>query len=167
MTRRRFDERVLARRIGGPMVILDIAVPRDFDPRIHDGDRVCLFNIDDLTRVRERTIAQRMRHAAPAEAIVEQEVRRFEDDWTRRRSGPVIGQLNAEVDKLREAVVAPLLGKLNGRLTDADKAYIEGTFRLLQNRILHGPIEALRKAQGEGHGPTLLEALRKLFRLKE
>jgi len=46
VSRRRFDG-VLARRAGGTMVILDIAVPRDFDPRIHDGDRTCLFNIDD------------------------------------------------------------------------------------------------------------------------
>ena len=40
------------------MVILDIAVPRDFDPRIHDGDRTCLFNIDDLKRIREQTLAR-------------------------------------------------------------------------------------------------------------
>ena len=46
----------------GPVVILDIAVPRDFDPRIHDGDRTCLFNIDDLKRIREATLA------GPAEA---------------------------------------------------------------------------------------------------
>ena len=50
MTRRRFDD-ILARRTGGPIMILDIAVPRDFDPRIHDGDRACLINIDDLQRV--------------------------------------------------------------------------------------------------------------------
>ena len=45
-----------ARRTRGPLVILDIAVPRDFDPRIHDGDRTCLFNIDDLKRIREETL---------------------------------------------------------------------------------------------------------------
>ena len=57
MTRKRFDG-ILAKRTGGPMVILDIAVPRDFDPAIHDGDRVCLFNIDDLQRIREQTLAE-------------------------------------------------------------------------------------------------------------
>ena len=59
------------------MVILDIAVPRDFDPRIHDGDQTCLFNIDDLKRIREQTLADRRKHVAPAEAIVEQEAQRF------------------------------------------------------------------------------------------
>ncbi len=167
MPRRRFTDKVLARRTGGPMVILDIAVPRDFDPRIHDGDRVCLFNIDDLTRVREQTLAKRKRHVAPAEAIVEQEVRKFAADWTRRQSGPVIGLLNAEVDKVRAAVVGPLMAKLNGKLSDADKAYVEGAFKLMQNRILHGPIAALQEAQKEGSSGTLLEALKKLFRLGE
>src|SRR2546430_10250308 len=47
VTRRRWNN-VLSKRTGGTAVILDIAVPRDFDPSIHDGDRACLFNIDDF-----------------------------------------------------------------------------------------------------------------------
>src|SRR5205807_6778480 len=55
-------QKILSRRAGGTVVILDIAVPRDFDPRIHDGDRTCLFNIDDLVRIREQTLHDRLRH---------------------------------------------------------------------------------------------------------
>src|SRR5262249_54946896 len=62
-----------ARRRKGTVVVLDIAVPRDFDPRIHDGDRTWLFNIDDLQRVRAATLADRVKHVPAAEAIVEQE----------------------------------------------------------------------------------------------
>src|SRR6185295_18904910 len=80
MTRRRFND-ILARRSGGTMVILDIAVPRDFDPRIHDGDRACLFNIDDLQRIRDQTLKERQKYIAPAEQIVEQEVKKFTSDW--------------------------------------------------------------------------------------
>ncbi len=87
VTRRRFDP-IRAKRQGGPIVILDIAVPRDFDPRIHDGETAFVFNIDDLKRVREQTIHQRQKHIAPAEAIVEHEQKKFVDDWTRRRNGP-------------------------------------------------------------------------------
>lgn len=166
MTRRRFADAVLARRAGGPMVILDIAVPRDFDPGIHDGDRVCLFNIDDLTRVREQTIAQRQKHVTAAETIIEQEVRKFTDDWNRRRSGPVIGQLTAEVDKLRAEVVGPLMAKLNGKLTADERKYVEGAFRLFQNKLLHGPIAALQEASKEGHAGTFADVIRTLFRLK-
>ena len=63
------------------------------------------------------------------------------------------------------AVVGQLLGKLNGRLSDADKQVGEGACRLLQNQFLHGPISALGEESHEGGGHTLLEALRKLFRL--
>ena len=152
--------KIAARRSGGPIVILDIAVPRDFDPRIHDGDTTCLFNIDDLKRTRETTLADRLKHVAPAEAIVDQEAANFLAEWARRRNGPVIARLRQDFEHKRQEVVSDLLRRLNGRLTDADKKQIEGAFNLLQNRFLHGPIAALSEdshAPGEGH--TLLDAL--------
>ncbi len=164
-------KRVDARRGGGAVVILDIAVPRDFDPRIHDGDRTCLFNIDDLKRIREATLADRLKHVAPAEAIVEEEVRRFVKDWARRRNGPVIARLTQDFEAKRKAIVAQVFARLNGRLSDEDRRYLEQAFRLLQNQILHGPITALTEETHEGPpaggGHTLLDALRKLFRLEE
>ncbi|MCI0460354.1 MAG: glutamyl-tRNA reductase [Gemmataceae bacterium] len=160
-------ERILPRRAGGAVVILDIAVPRDFDPRIHDGDRACLFNIDDLKRIREQTLSDRLRHVPSAEAIVEQEAKRFLGEWARRRNGPVIARLNQEFEARSKPIVAQLLRRFNGKLSEADRAYIEGAFRLLQNQILHGPISALAEEPHEGGRHTLLEALRKLFRLQE
>jgi glutamyl-tRNA reductase len=160
-------QQVLGQRSGGPVVILDIAVPRDFDPRIHDGERTCLFNIDDLKRIRQQTLKDRLRHVAPAEAIVEQELRRFLNDWTRRRNGPIIARLTQDLEAKRQAIVRQLLGRLNGKLSDADRAYIEKAFQLLQNQFLHGPIAALTEEAPEGGRHTLLEALRKLFRLHE
>jgi len=161
----RFEEKVRPKRGSGTLVVLDIAVPRDFDPAIHDGDRVCLFNIDDLTRVREQTIAARHAHLAPAEAIIAAEAKKFLDDWNRRKSGPVIQQLRTEFDKVRAEVLAGVLSKLNGKVSDADKAYIEGGFRLLQNKLLHGPISALQQASKDGESRQLLDAVRKLFGL--
>src|SRR5262249_13683735 len=150
------------------VVILDIAVPRDFDPRIHDGDRTCLFNIDDLKRIREQTLADRLKHVGPAEAIVAQEAAKFLKEWSRRRHGPVIARLTQDLEAQRQAGVRQLLGRLNGKFDDADRAYIEGAFRLLQNQFLHGPISALtEEAHEAASGHTLLEALRKLFRLQD
>jgi glutamyl-tRNA reductase len=160
-------QKILARRTGGTMVILDIAVPRDFDPRIHDGDRACLFNIDDLKRTREQTLHERKKHLAPAEALVEQEQKRFLKDWARRRHGPVIARLTQEFDGKRQKIVTDLMPKLNGKLTEADRGQIEGAFRLLQNQILHGPISALTAEGHESGRHTLLEALRKLFSLED
>jgi glutamyl-tRNA reductase len=167
VTRDRYKAASARRKKDGPVVILDIAVPRDFDPTIHDGDRTCLFNIDDLKRIREQTLAQRQKHVVAAEAIVEQEQRRFLADWSRRKHGPVIARLTQDWDAKRQAVVRQLLSKLNGKLTEADQAYVEGAFRLLQNQFLHGPIAALTEEAHAGGGPALLEALRKLFRLHD
>ena len=166
MSRQRFKEKVRPRRGRRKLVVFDLAVPRDFDPGIDDGDRVSVFNVDDLNRVRDQQLAERRRHVAPAETLVAEEVTAFLTDWNRRKDGPVIGALTEEVNRVREAVLAPLLGKLNGKLTDADKAQVEAAFRLFQNRLLHGPIAALQEASREGHGPGLREALMRLFGLK-
>jgi glutamyl-tRNA reductase len=174
VTRERY-ERVLARRRKGACVILDIAVPRDFDPAIHDGDRTWLFNIDDLQKIREATLQERQRHVAPAEAILAEETGRFVAEWQRRKIGPVIEQLTQDIEAKRQAVVRQLLTRLNGKLSEADKKYVEGAFRLLQNQILHGPISVLTQESHQGpaasagpggSGLTLLDALRKLFGLQ-
>ncbi len=165
MPRRRWNA-ILSKHSASTVVVLDIAVPRDFDPQIHDGDRTCLFNIDDLKSIREKTLAERARHVEPAETLVEQEQRKFLRDWARRRHGPLIARLTQDCDAKRQAIVAQLLNRLNGRLTEEDRRYLEKAFHLLQNQILHGPISALDEAAPEGGG-HLIEALRKLFRLPE
>jgi glutamyl-tRNA reductase len=166
VTRRRYNQVLAQRGHGRPVVILDIAVPRDFDPRIHDGDRTFLFNIDDLERIRDQTLRDRLKHVGPAEAIIEQEQKRFLSEWSRKRHGPTIARLTQDFEAKRLEIVAQLMGKLNGKLSDADRAQIEGAFRLLQNKLLHGPISALAE-EPHDHQHTLLEALRKLFRLEE
>jgi glutamyl-tRNA reductase len=165
VSRQRFEDKVRPRREGRPLVVFDMAVPRDFDARLHDGDTVSVFNVDDLARVADQRMAERRRHLPAAEAIVEAEVAKFVKEWNTRQDGPVISRLTEEVNKVRDGVVAELLQKMNGKLTEADKAYIEGAFRLFQNRLLHGPIAALKESSREGHS-GLREALRKLFGLK-
>jgi glutamyl-tRNA reductase len=166
VSRRRFDEKVRRRRAGRPLLVFDLAVPRDFDAALHDGDTVSVFNVDDLAREADERMAERRRHLPAAEAIVEAEVTKFVAEWNTKQDGPVISQLRTEVEKIRDAVLGPLLGKLNGKLTDEEKAYIEGAFRLFQNRLLHGPIAALKESSREGHSGGLREALMKLFGLK-
>ena len=158
---------ILERRGTTPLVIIDIAVPRDFDPAIHDGERVCLFNIDDLQQVRDQTLAERRKHVGTCETIAQQETQRFTQERSRRRTGPVIARLTADLEAKRQIVLAQLMTKLNGRLTDDDKKTIEGAFRLLQNQFLHGPISALGEESKTGGGAALLEAIRQLFRIRE
>ena len=165
VTRQRFDAKVRRRRAGRMLLVFDMAVPRDFDPAIHDGDAVSVFNVDDLARAADRGMTERRRHLPAAEGIVESEVAKFVKDWNTRQDGPVIGKLTAEVDRVRDAVVSQLLSKMNGKLTAEEKDYIEGAFRLFQSRLLHGPIAALKESSREGHSGGLREALMKLFGL--
>jgi glutamyl-tRNA reductase len=167
VTRRRWNAVLAQRTSGRPVVILDIAVPRDFDARIHDGDRTFLFNIDDLHRMRQETLRDRLQHVGPAEAIVEQEQKRFLSEWDRKKHGPIIARLTQDFEAKRLQIVEQLMARLNGKLTDADRAQIEGAFRLLQNQLLHGPISALAAEPSSERRHTLLEALRKLFGLEE
>jgi glutamyl-tRNA reductase len=164
VTAKRYSQ-IRHRRAGRSVVILDIAVPRDFDPAIHDGETTFLFNIDDLKNVRNTTIARRRGHVERAEAIVEEERRRFTDDWGRRKHGQVIARLTQAFEATRREVTDPLFGKLNGSLTEKDRQAIEAAFRLFQNKLLHGPIVALGDAAREGRS-ELPDAVRKLFGLE-
>jgi glutamyl-tRNA reductase len=165
VTAKRYSS-IRAGRGGRSTVILDIAVPRDFDPAIHDGDTTFLFNIDDLKHVREETLAKRRSHVDRAEAIVEEERRKFIDDWDRRKNGQVIAKLTREFEARRQEVLVPLLSRLNGKLGDKERQEIEGAFRLFQNKLLHGPISALGEASRDGSHSSLLEAIKRLFRLE-
>jgi glutamyl-tRNA reductase len=164
-------EKVRARRTKDSIVILDIAVPRDFDPRIHDGERTCLINVDDLRRFRDRTLAGRRKHVAAAEALIDEQTRSFFKDWNRRRNGPVIERLTREFEAKRQAVVRRLFAKLSPDVSEADRKYIEGALRLFESRILHDPISALAEEAKQGRSPVdgsrLLAALRSVFRLPE
>jgi glutamyl-tRNA reductase len=161
----------MSRRSKDAIVIIDIAVPRDFDPRIHDGERTCLVNVDDLSRFREQTLAERRKHVAAAEALVVEQTRAFFKDWSRRRNGPVIERLTQEFEAKRQAVVRRLFARLSPQVSDADRKYIEGALRLFESRILHGPITALaeeaNRGQSSADSHNLLAALRSLFRLPE
>jgi glutamyl-tRNA reductase len=166
MTAQRYS-RIAARR-RGPLVIIDVAVPRDFDPNVHDGECTFLFNIDDLKEQREQTLKLRRKHVADAEAIVEEESARFSKVWAQRKNGPTIERLTRDADRMTEEVFEEVKARLNGRLSDADREYLKMMFHRLKSRFLHRPISALREEtqRTTAGGSALLEAMRTLFRLE-
>jgi glutamyl-tRNA reductase len=161
-------QRIVPQREGRSVAIIDIAVPRDFDPRIGELEEVdLLVNVDDLKEVRERVLRGRLKHLPAAEAIVAAEAQRFLKEWTRRLTGPTIARLIQDWDAIRQQVQGECFSKLNGKLSPADQAIIEGAFKLLQNKFLYAPISVLREQAHEEGGRGLLEAICKLFRLHE
>jgi glutamyl-tRNA reductase len=168
VTRDRYT-RIASQRTGELVVILDLAVPRDFEPSIHDGGRTFLFNIDDLKAIREATLARRRKHIQSAEQIVEQETERFTKEWARRRNSPLIAQLTRWCDTRRQEAVKNVLSRLKGKLSDADCKVTEKAFSRFQNLFLHGPISAITEETraGAASGYTLAEAVCKLFHLAD
>ncbi len=159
-------QKLLKSRQGRHWAIIDLAIPRDFDPRIADLDEVdLLVNIDDFKAIRENVLLSRMKHVPEAEAIVGQETERFAKSWSRRFAGPAIARLNSESDAIRMEVEQQCLSKLNGQLCEQDRETIRGALRLLQNKLLHKPIAVLQEEAKRGQSGGLIEAIVKLFRL--
>lgn len=159
--------RLNARRSGRTMLVLDLAVPRDFDPVIGDLPDVFLYQIDDLRAACDRNRREREKQWPKAKRILDEEVERFFESLQQRATGPVIAQLRRRADEVKVAELQRLLGKLNGATDPAIAKEIEKSFDRLTNKLLHPPMASLRDDAAAGHSRGLLEALRHLFNLGE
>ncbi len=151
---------------GGPLFILDLAVPRDFDPAIGDRPEVYLYSVDDLRAACERNRALRDKELPAATRIVRQETERFAANLHHRATGPIIRQLKAGWEKPKEEELRRLLNKLPD-LDEHARVEIREAFDRLLNKLLHPPLESLRDASRRGLSNTLADALARLFRLKD
>jgi glutamyl-tRNA reductase len=158
-------ELVMGERGGRPLLLIDIAVPRDIDSGCGELEGVTLYDIDDLQAVVARNLNTRAEEAPRALEIVEEEIHRFAR-W--------LGQLDAlpTVSALREhgnAIVEQVLAENAGRWETAsarDIARIEAVARAVMGRLLHEPTIRLRSLGGD-RGHASLELVRELFGLRE
>jgi glutamyl-tRNA reductase len=156
---------VMRERKERPLLLIDIAVPRDIDPGCSELEGVSLYDIDDLQAVVERNLSTRGEEAPRALEIIEEEIHRFAR-W--------LGQLDAlpTVTALREhgnALVEQVLAENAGRWESAsprDLARVEAIARAVMSRLLHEPTIRLRSL-GEARGHASLELVRELFGLRE
>lgn len=148
------------------LLILDLAVPRDFDPAVGECPNVYLYSIDDLKAVCERNRKSREKEWPKAERIIDQETARFMADLNHRATAPTIRRLKQRADEVKQDELTRLLNKLN-ELDDRQRADIERAFDRLVNKLLHPPLESLRDESQTGAPHGLLEALVRLFRLKD
>jgi len=153
-------------RCDRPLFVLDLAVPRDFDPAIGRRPGVFLFSIDDLKEICERNRRARDAELPLARKIIEAETRRLLADHFARQYAPVITQLRAEWEEIKRQELQRLLHRLPHPDEHTQKE-VERAFDRLINKLLHPPLESIRH---ESHNPrrwTLLEALTRLFQLRE
>lgn len=153
---------------SGMILILDLAVPRDFEAGISDLSDVYLFSIDDLQQVCDRNIEARKSQWPKAMEIVEQETEKFLSEQKHRGSGDTIKQLREQALAIKQAELERLLKRLQDRgLDEATQKELEIAFDRLVNKILHPPLQSLREHAETDHHRTLLDALRRLFQLKD
>jgi len=158
--------RVEAARAGRPLVVLDLAVPRDFDPRIGERGGVWLYAIDDLAAACDANRGRRQEQLPAALAIVDEETRRFMGDLHHRSLAPVIEQLRAGWSETGESELDRLFRRLP-ELDDAQRAEIRQAFERYAAKLLHPPLASLRSASRAGPPHGLLDALRRLFDLRD
>ncbi len=150
---------VMSRRDGSPLLLIDIAVPRDVEPAVRDLDGVYLYDIDDLQSVAEANRRARQKESAAVEAIVEEEAKRFLD-WSRSLAVvPTISAMRRYAERIRRAEVAKTLARLPD-LSDEEKLRIESLSEAIVKKLLHRPISRLKAKAG---GPAVVEAARELF----
>ena len=149
----------------GPLLVLDLAVPRDVEVEVGDLPDVYRYDLDALTGMADANSKARLEEVPRAEAIVEECVQRFADWWGGLLQVDVVRGLRDKVEKIRLAEIEKYAGKLSG-LSEKDRATVERLTETLVGRILHEPTVGLK----EGDVSERLEkaaSVKALFRLDD
>ncbi len=155
------------RRRGRPLFFVDVAVPRNVDPRVHDLDNCYRYDIDDLEHIVAEGMQGRQGEAEAAERIVGQEVDGYLT-WARQLE--VTPTIVALRERVRATLAAELERSLAGRLKhlgDDDRKALGVMLEAAANKLLHAPTRALKAASEAQDGDLLIGAVRALFDLPE
>ncbi len=166
VTAQDYRQKVAPGRKQRPLFVLDLAMPRDFDPAIGDQLGVYLYSIDDLDAACDRNRQARRRALPVAEHIIHEERDKFFIDARHRISAPVIARLRQGLEQPKVAELERLFNKLPD-LDDRAQQEISQFADRLVNKMLHAPMESLRDESKKGSPQGLLHALSRLFQLKE
>jgi glutamyl-tRNA reductase len=156
-------ELVVAERAGRPLLLIDIAVPRDIDPAVRELAGIALYDMDDLQREVARNLSGREAEATRARTVIDREVARFADWLASLEVVPTIAALRAR----GEDVVSQVLTENAGRweyLSEADRERVEILARAVVRRLLHEPTLRLKRAEEGSYAQV--QALRELFGLE-
>ena len=157
-------EEVLKRRKNRPMFLIDIAVPRDIDPKVNDISNTYLYDVDDLQGVVQANLKERQKEAGKAEAIVEQEIGQFHLWLGNLEVKPTVIALRRKLDEIRQQELEKTFGNLKD-LTGKQRKSIEAMAGAIINKILHKPTAILKNSQNDMSGEDYVDAIRTLFDL--
>lgn len=159
-------QEIINRRMGKPLVIVDIALPRDVDPRVRQIDGIALYDIDDLQEVVDANIARRKASINDVEAIINDEIHKFTMWRKERRVVPVIVDMRREIRDVIQAELENALGKLPD-IDDHDEEVLRRMAHRITNKVLHSPTISLREHAVNGEADTYAYLVRQLFNLEQ
>ena len=154
----------LKKRRSRPLFFIDIAVPKDVDPRVNELQNVYLYDIDDLKGVVEMNVAQRREEAVKAERIVKEEVVKFEKWMETLDVVPTIVSLREKADEIVQSELKKSRTVLAG-LSPKQQEAIRVLTSSVTEKILNDPILYLKRKAGRPTLNTYLDVTRKLFNL--
>ncbi len=159
-------ERFLTKRRGRPMFFIDIAVPRDVAPECNKLDGIFVYDIDDLQQVVSTHVADRHKEAELAEAIVGEEVQRYQSRLQMLDVVPTIVSLQDHLEAIRQAELDRVRGRM-GKLTPEQELALDALTKGIINKIMHTPITTLKTAARAAESTTVVDLVKRLFNLRE
>jgi glutamyl-tRNA reductase len=159
-------ERALRARRGKPLLLVDLAVPRDLDPEIRSLSGCYLYDLDDLEQVVTQTLTGRRREAEAAESLVAEEAERFRAWQASLDVVPAIASLRAWAEEIRRRELEKAEARL-GRLTDSERRAVEAMTAQIVNKLLHRPTMRMKEAAAAADGVVYADAVRHLFGLED
>ena len=157
-------EQVMAARKEHPLVIIDIAVPRDVASDVGEIKNVSLFDIDDLHCGVEKAIENREKEIPKVEKIIEEEYQQYKEYYSTLNIIPIIVEMRQVADSVREKELKKTLRKLDG-LDPEHQEQIKALTHSIVQKILHGPTIVLREEANGPNGEQYAHAASKLFGL--
>ncbi|MBN1382989.1 MAG: glutamyl-tRNA reductase [Deltaproteobacteria bacterium] len=154
----------LRRRKNRLLFLIDIAVPRDIEPQAGEIDNVYLYNIDNLQEIVDENLKARKLAARRAEAIIEEEVLKYEQWRSTLEVVPTIVSLREKFAAIAERELRKSEGWMQN-LSNEDKQHIEIIIHSIINKITHEPIAGLKDESQNGGAKPYVAAVRRLFRL--
>jgi glutamyl-tRNA reductase len=155
---------VMETRSGRPLLLVDIAVPRDIEPECREIPGVSLHDIDDVQQIVERNASGREGEARRAEPILTAELDRFERWLASLEVVPTIASLRERADEVVERVLAENDGRWES-LGEADRERLATMAKAIASRLLHEPTLRMKRSAGSDEAYLYVSALRELFGL--
>jgi len=154
----------LTDRADQPLIFIDIAVPRDVDPRVREIEGALCYDIDDLEAKLQDSLAERRECVPAVETILEEEATSFMEYLNSLDIVPTVMALRAKAEAIRKTETAKALRAL-AHLAEEDRARVEFLAQSVLNRFLHEPTKRLRAVAGQGRAVEYAAAVRHIFDL--